>query len=254
MDYDNDFKEDELNPLEVNSQDIEDILDQLSFNTVRANIEDQISGELEPNRNFLGILTSKVNTIMASLSDTEMRRQITDEYATFCTDLSRLIIEKYNLACSLLTDIDMADDLLENIYGFFVQNQYLYAKQFFCNYIKQNKDAIISALGLSMDTGDITTLANRKKESNDAIVLLVSNIDQVIDYVMYSAQITPTELLDTIDDGDIYISALIEYYDTYQITGNFVTQFLEEVADDSCSDRSLEIRNDIRVNLYLYAD
>lgn len=249
MDYDE--REDEWNPLETNTSTIEDILDHLSFHTVKSNIEDQIAGELESNRDFLGILMSKVETIMKSISDTEMRRQITDEYATFCIDLSRSIIGKYNLGCSLLGDDMLADDVLECLYDFFIQNHYLYAKNFFCNYIKENKDAIVSALGLSLDTGDITTMANRKKISDDATILLISNMDSVVEYVMYSASVSATEFLDTIDDGDVIIDDMKEYYESYEITGNFVSQYLEEIASDSCSDRALEIRNDIRVSLYM---
>lgn len=249
MDYDE--REDEWNPLETNQSTIEDILDHLSFHTVKSNIEDQIEGELESTRDFLGILMSKVNTIMESLSDSQMRRQISDEYATFCTDLSAMIIYKYGLGCSLLSDYDTSDDVLECLYRFFIQNHYLYAKNFFCNYIREHKDAIVDALGLTVEAGDITTMANRKKISDDAIIMIISNMDSVVDFIMYSASVTAEEFIDTIDDGDVITNDLREFYETYQVTGNFVSQYLEEVASDSCSDRALEIRNDIRVTLYM---
>ena len=72
MDYDE--REDEWNPLETNQSTIEDILDHLSFHTVKSNIEDQIEGELESTRDFLGILMSKVNTIIPA-AETDCSRQ-----------------------------------------------------------------------------------------------------------------------------------------------------------------------------------
>lgn len=245
-------REDDINPKDYENEDIEDILDQLSFETVKLNIENQIRGDLESNRDFLSMVISKMETIISSLSSEEVKRQIIDEFTSFCNDLSRMIVNKFDLACSLVTDDDyVSSDILQVLYGFFVQNQYLYAKQFFCNYIRENAEALITSLGLSLDSGDITTAANRKKIEDNETATIISNIDSVIEYVMYSASVTPMEFLDTIDDGDVCIAAMIEYFKAYEICGNFVTQYLEEVVGDSCSDRALEIRNDIRIALYM---
>lgn len=249
--YDNEDREDELNPLETDTQTAEDILEQLSFETVKANIESQIDGSLESERDFLGMLVSKVNTILSSLSDEDMRRQIIDDYSSFCTDLSREIVECYNLGCSLIYDDEENDELLINLYGFFVQNHVTYARTFLCNYIKENQDDIIATLGLSRDSTDVTTSANRKKSSNDSTAIILSNIDSVIDYVMTSAPIEPLDFLNTIDDGDVSVSAIIDYYENNQLTGNFVSQYLNEICDDNCSDEALRVRNDIRVSLYM---
>lgn len=254
MFYEDDDREDDINPVDYESQDIEDILDQLSFETVRLNIEDQIRGNLESNRDFLGMVISKLKTIIASLTDTEVKRQVIDEFTTFCQDLSRMIVNKYDLACSLITDDEISSQLLQELYGFFVQNHYLYTKQFFCNYIRENKNGIVDSLGLSLESGDITTAANRKKMGGDIDVVIISNIDRVIEYVMYSASVDPLEFLYAIDDGDVCIAALIDYFESDQIIGNFVTQYLEEIVDENCSDRALEIRNDIRVALHMGND
>lgn len=251
MFYEDDDREDDINPVDYESQDIEDILDQLSFETVRLNIEDQIRGNLESNRDFLGMVMSKMGTIIASLTDTEVKRQVIDEFTTFCQDLSKMIINKYDLACSLITDDEIPSLLLQELYGFFVQNHYLYAKQFFCSYIQEHKEAIVDSLGLSLESGDITTAANKKKMGGDINVVIISNIDRVIEYVMYSASVDSLEFLYTIDDGDICIGALLDYFESDQLMGNFVTQYLEEVVDENCSDRALEIRNDIRVTIHM---
>ena len=248
--YDDDEKEDELNPNETEIQDIEDILEQLNFETVKVNILDQINGNLDTGRDFLGVLLSKINTIMDSLSDASLKRQITDEVCSFCDDISREIISKYNLSCSLLNDIDIGQDVLETLYGFFIQYHDLYVKTFLIEYIRLNKNDIVHLLGLDINSGDITTAANKKKLGSGVNVAIISNIDAVFDYIKYSAPINPIEFVTTIDDGDVVISSMLDYLETYQITGNFITQYLEESLDEDSSEQALNIKNDVQVALY----
>lgn len=247
------YREDELNPLDPEMQDIDYLLDQLSFNTVQTNIEHQISGELESGRDFLEVLMSKVETILSSLTDRELVQQIRDEYATFCEELSRMIIEKYDLACSVISEEEICDDLLETLYGFFIKNHYDYTNRFLCAYIFENKDYIYEQLDLK-DKSDIVTIANKKKGIDEVTVAIISNIGKVIDFVVNQLQITPQDFLNTINDGELYIENLIEFYDNCQIDGNFVSQYLEEITSDPCSDDALKLRNDVRVELYMEMD
>ena len=59
------------------------------------------------------------------------------------------------------------------------------------------------------------------------------------------------EFLETIDDGEIYVSNIINYFNSAVISGNFVNILFNDILNDDYDSNELsKIRNDLRISFY----
>jgi len=244
-------EENELNPLDLEERTIEDLLESLSLDTVRDSIVGQIRGTIAPNRDFLGIVISKVHTILDTIVDTGMIREIENDVTDFCQSIMIEFPAVFHI-CLHPAEEDSLNHLtmLDAMYNFFIIRRESYVRDFLLDYITQNKTIIIDQLGLGLKKTDVSTLAGKKRDMERDDIAIISSINEVMDYIREDSGVTPDTFFNTIDDGEYYIRTMMDYYANCEITGNFVPTYLDMVLDECCSEAALRVRNDIRIKLY----
>lgn len=244
------YIDDDLNPIDVVDESVESLLDSLSLDTVRTNIEQQIDGSVSPNRNFLGVVLSKFQMIKENKVDPDDIKELNNEMIEFCAGLVGRICSQFSLGIDPSTDDSMEYlDILQNLYTFFVTNREYYVKEFVLQYILQNKKYIVDSLDIGGKGTDVTSIAYRKRNLGKYDVAILANINAVMDYVKDSIDIGPEEFLTTIDDGDYTVNEVLGYFQSGILAGNFVRMYVDSVVDERSSDSALQIRNDIRMEL-----
>lgn len=246
------YEENELIPEELVDQTSEELLESLSLDMIKANMISQIRGEVAPTRDFLGIVISKIHTILNSVTDPVILKDIRLDTMEFSRELLIAISHQFHFTIVPATD-DSDEEymtMLDVLYNFFIIQREEYVRVFLLNYINIHKDAIVEQLGIGGKKNDVTTLAYKKREMDRDDVAIIANITEVVDYVQ-KAPIGPVEFLEVADDGGYQIDKITEYYQSSILVGNFVPTFLDSVLDETCSESALRVRNDIRYNLYM---
>jgi hypothetical protein len=139
-------------------------------------------------------------------------------------------------------------DILESLYHFFVIEKHDNTIEFFKKYIDINKKEIAESLGLNSRNGDITTIANRKKNISKDNIPILSNLDEVIEFVINSG-VSSEEFLNTIDDGNYYTANVINYYNEGMLCGDFFSTYIEGEVGTYGDNITMELRSAIRTYL-----
>lgn len=244
------YYDDELNPVDIEDISMESLLEYLALDNVRLNIEQQLTGRLSANKNFVEATLDKFEMIRKNKSDPEEVNQIVNELVEFCGDLISRICNRYHLGVNPNTDDSLEYiEILKTVYTFFVTGRDEYVKDFFVQYILQNKTEIVRMMGISASGTDITTRAYKSKDVDADGIAILSKINDVINYVRNSLDISVEEFLTVIDDGDYYVNMMRDYFGMQILVGDFVAQYINDVLDEYSSESALKIRNDIRIAL-----
>lgn len=243
-------EDDELNPLDIADQSVESLLESLSLDVIRGSMEQQISGEINSVRNFLDVVIAKFEVIKNNKVDPEEISTLNNEMIEFAQGLVGKICDKYDLCVDPATDDSMEYlDMLSDLYIFFVINKEDYVTSFVVNYIIQNKKRLVNTMDIGGRGIDITTQAFRKRDLDKYSVSILAKVNDVIDYVKDSVDLSTEEFLQTIDDGDYYVRQLLDYFGSGILCGNFTHAYIKEVIDERSSESALKIRNNIRLAL-----
>ncbi len=227
----------------------DDLLESLSLPTMESSIRDQIDTDFNTSRDFLETVLSKFRAINERADD-DSARGIKSEMVDWANSLIRTIIHHYNLGYNNINEESLDSlEILESLYHFFVLDKRTNTTEFFINYIDQHKKEIADQMGLNAKSGDITTLANKKKDIPKLNVPILSNLDEVIRYISGEAGITSEEFLNTIDNGDYYIANVISYFDQQMIFGEFFHEYIRTEVGTYTDDISMALRSEIRTHL-----
>lgn len=241
----------EFAPEEVSEMSVETLLDSLSLGVMRDNIIHQIHGSIDSQQNFLSIVIEKFNDIIQNVDDSEIARELNQEIALFCQKLINEIVQEYGLMFDNYYDGSMeCVEMLSVLYNFFVLKRKECVTNFLITYIQENRqylmDSIESISDEKSNTMDITTISNKKKNIQKDNVWVLSNISSIINFIN-AVNVDFSELLSLINDGDYYISKLVDYVDEGRIGGDITAKYVGELTSDYSSSDSTEIRNSVRL-------
>lgn len=240
---------DDLDVENVPKTSTESLLESLSLEIMEMSIKDQICGERSSDRDFLGTVIDKFNAIVDN-GDPDTIRSISSEIIEWTNRLILTIVHEYNLGYNNPGEDSLENlDILESLYHFFVLDRKRHIKDFFIQYIEIHKRQIIDAMGIGGRGTDITTIANRKKNINKLNVPILSNLTEVIYYIINNAGISSETFLDMIDDGELYVSNIKYYFDSDIILGDFFIKYVEEEVGNYTGEVSGELRTEIRMML-----
>lgn len=245
---------DEREDLRLDLNDRRSLIESLSLDLITDSVNKQIEYTLGSTTDFLTTAFDKFRMILDMEDiDEEDRQDLKYQMIDFCEDLIRSIGNKFDLFVDHTSmDYESIMQLLYSMYNFFVLNRANNVEKFLINYIHQNKLAIIDSLGLSYDAiKDITGYSNKKKNINKDDIVVLSSLTSIIDFVTKNNIIDPMEFLETIDDGEIYVSNIINYFNSAVISGNFVNILFNDILNDDYDSNELsKIRNDLRISFY----
>ena len=240
---------DDLCVADIATQSVDSLLESLSLEIMETSITDQITSGNNSNRDFLSTIINKFNAIIENAT-TEQSRGIKDEMIEWSNRLILTIVNEYNLAYNSPAEETLESiDILESLYNFFVIDRRHHTKEFFIKYIDINKKQIIEAMDIGGRGTDITTIANKKKNISKYNVPILSNLTEVIQYIMNSCDIDTEEFFNIIDNGDLYTSNVRYYFESDMLMGDFFYKYVEEEVSGYADDISTELRTAIRINL-----
>lgn len=240
----------EFAPEDVSEMTVESLLDSLSLGVMRDNIIHQIKGSIDSQQNFLSIVIEKFENIIQNVDDDSVARELKVEISDFCKNLITEISNQYNLIFDDYYETSMEYvEMLSVLYNFFILRKKEYVTNFLIEYIRNNKQHLMDSFGSDEEDkplADITTVSNKKKNIQKDNVWILSNVNAIINFIT-TVDIEFTEFLNTINDGDFYISKLIDYVDDCKIGGDIVSQYIGNMTNDYSSPHSTEIRNSVRL-------
>lgn len=234
---------------DISTQSTDSLLESLSLEIMETSIKDQINGERSSDRDFLSTVIDKFEAITNN-ADTDSIRGISNEIIDWSNRLIIAIVSEYNLGYNNPGEDSLENlDILESLYNFFVLDRKRYTKEFFIKYIDINKKQIIDSMGIGGRGTDITTIANRRKNINKLNVPILSNLTEVISYIINNTDVDSDEFLNIVDEGELYTSNVKYYFDTGMLVGNFFLKYVEEEVGSYTDEVSGELRTAIRTNL-----
>ena len=240
---------DDLNIEDIATQTTDSLLESLSLEIMESSIMDQITNGRNSSRDFLETIIEKFNAIVEN-ADTDSVRGIKDEMVEWCNRLIRAIVREYNLGYNNPGEETLdCIDILESLYHFFILDKKENTKTFFINYININKKQIIDTLGIGGRGSDVTSLAYRKKNIQKNNVPILSNLSEVIQFIMDSSSVTTEEFFMLIDDGDYYTSNVRYYFESGMLVGDFFDDYVRNEVGGFTDDISIELRAAIRTEL-----
>ena len=234
---------------EIPFQTADDLLDSLSLPIMKRSIMDQITSEFNTSRDFLSVVLDKFMVINENGED-DATRGIRDEMVDWANDLILAIVRRYNLAYNNINEESLQSlEILEALYNFFILDKKKNVTKFFIQYIDINKKEITERMGLNTRGGDITTLANKRKNISKNNIPILSNLYEVIKYVANDAGITSYDMMKILNDGDYYIEKVLSYFEDDMLIGDFYTDYISNEVGSYMEDISMDLRSAIRAHL-----
>lgn len=239
----------DMNVEEIGLRTADDLLDELSLPVMRTSILSQIQSTFQTNRDFLDTVLNKFRAINENADD-DSARGIRSEMVDWANELILAIVHHYDLGYNNPDEDSLESlDILEALYNFFVLNKHENTENFFIQYIDIHKKEIVEQMGLNARSGDITTMANKKKNIPKHNVPILSNLNEVITFISNSAGVTSDEFLDIVDNGDYYNALVAGYFRDGMLVGDFFNQYIASEVGSYTDDISMELRSAIRTHL-----
>lgn len=240
---------DELNVDDIPTQSTDSLLESLSLEIMESSINDQITYGSNTSRDFLETVINKFNAIIENSND-ETSRGIKHEMLEWTNRLILSIVNEYNLGYNNPGEDSLENlDILESLYHFFVIDRERYTKDFFIKYIDIHKRDIINSMGIGGRGTDITTIANKKKNISKYNIPILSNLTEVISFIMNSNDIDSETFLSLVDEGEVYTSNISYYFETQMLVGDFFNKYVESEVGGFNDEISNDLRIAIRMNL-----
>ena len=234
----------------INVFDIERVLGDLPIDIIKENIKTQIDDPLT----FMSDQCEQVYETLQEAMDEfghidEYRyelMEIKDDFSTF------LIIElnnRFNLGIDL-ENLDGSEihNLAQCCYEFFVLNLKENLSNFFINYINMNQSTIADIFIDEYKRKDVTTTNMKKFTKNRNLVLILSNIISVLNYIL-DIYHDPEDFMElAIEPGEYTGEYVKEAVYSFKITNNFVSNLLNEIKY-SHNDIIDELASEIIINI-----
>ena len=233
---------------------LDDLLDCLGLSLTTDNMEKQIHHETSSTVNFLEEVKDKFeNLLIDETIDSEDKTEIKSLMIDFCEDLIQQIADEYNLFINLVSDdYNSILTILDTLYNFFILNHYQNVEDFIINYIEKNKQFLIDSVVDPKDKAkDVTTMSNTAKKFHPQDIIVLSHISEIINFINMNNVIDSLEFINTINDGELYVSKMSDLFTDGTLYGNFVPKLFQSVLGDGYdSDESTRIRNSVRTSFY----
>lgn len=239
---------DDLDVESIATQSTDSLLEQLSLPIMETSIRNQISSTSNTSRDFLDTVLRKFHAIDEN-ADADSTRGIRSEMVDWAESLVLAIVHQYDLGYDNPGEDSLESlDILEALYHFFVLEKRENTISFFKQYIDIHKKEIADQMNLNTRSGDITTMANKKKNIPKYNIPILSNLDEVISFIS-NAGISPDEFLELVDDGSYYTALVHQYFNDGMLIGDFFSQYISNEIGTYGDDISMELRSAIRTHL-----
>lgn len=230
-----------------NSEEIENLLTELPFDLILANIKEQIEDPMSSNVNYIDTILEKVEICKSIIDDEDSRRSMTHSLNEFMSTIITEITKRFDLGLDI-ESIVMYDDVVEIgtvLYEYFILRYKKNISKYITNYIKQHKDELVDYYA-DKSKKDVTSLAHKKhvKDPNDLII--IANLPSIINFIV-GLDISPYDFISLTARKSNYNASIIKNLITSdKMVGNFVHDYIR-VGLDEHEYLFDEIQTDIKV-------
>nr|DAS58587.1 MAG TPA: hypothetical protein [Caudoviricetes sp.] len=232
-----------------NDIDTEMMLTEIPIDVLEENIRKQFSDPL--NNHKMDYLTNFITKYKYSKEVVEMNEdedekmnieQFRSEFITFMTEIFR---ENLDIEFPIIDEMleEDQDEVLHFTYRFFIINIKHNFVNMILNYIDKFKSDICETLPRKKD---ISTLTFKCDIEDPEDVLILSNLNLVIDYIL-SRKIDVSEFLEMTDRDEPTLERFLleSFYDDTKVVGNFMDKYIQMINRNFKIEIESNVRNQI---------
>lgn len=231
----------EFEPSEIEG---EKLLADAPLSLIMQGIETQFDDPLEyRKKDYIQTFITKYDYCREN-QDEETKDEIDEYLANFLSFIAELMDNELGIGFPNLNDMkdSKALELVHLTYRFFISNIKRNFINLVTNYLDLHKEELVSDLE---ERRDITTLNFKDQIDDHDDILLLSNLDKVVREIL-STDFDVDGFLELVQDPDnMELEFVSEQYEQFEITGNFVPNYIEMVDDDFRHTLETKLRNQI---------
>lgn len=235
---------------EINDFDVQRIMGDLPIEVIKENILTQINDPLLYTSDYADDVYETLENAKQELDHIDVYREdIYEEYDKFNLFLLSNVSNRFNLGIDVeLLDSCQLNNMAYNCYLFFIVNLKENLENFLYNYISNNRDELSKMFDSEFKRKDVTTINMKKTCSRKEDILVLSNLVDVINYVL-NIDFDASEFIDLcIEPGEELGEIIKQQVDTFEIPGNFVPIIIDELRINH-NDLIDEFASYIRLNI-----
>lgn len=218
--------DDNYEPASMN--EASDLLADLPFDLIMANISEQIDDPMINHVNYVDTIIDKCELCKESLShDPESISKIDSELTKFFIEIMNKLNAKFNL-CIDVNELATYNDIAKVgrvLYEYFIIRYTKNISKYVINYIKHHKSEFIDYYGDKVQK-DVTTLAHKKNVDNPDDLIIISNLASIVNYIL-TLDIEPYEFVDLSGGKNNFNCATIkELINNNLLIGDFVEPYI----------------------------
>lgn len=234
----------------VNNIDLDIILSDLPIELIKESIKYQIYHPLYVDTDYCTIVFDKCAQVLQLYKGNEdIEKEIEELLDKFCLYVLDVLDNKYNfdIVYDNLNTYDISKITLV-LYKFFILRYRKNIGEFVYNFILKNKKMLSEQFINDDKKKDVTTIVLKKKTKNKDDVRIISNLPQIIKFIL-DLEHDPVEFIDLSSPDDLYyadeIKSLLE---DFTLSGNFTRPYLCTVVNQY-NEVIDEILMEIRIKL-----
>lgn len=219
--------DDEYEP--ASSYEATDLLADIPFDLIMANIMEQIDDPLANKINYVDIIVDKCEICKEVLShDEDAIRQINEELRDFFTKIIQAMDDKFNLVIDL-EGLATYNDIIEIgkvLYEYFIIRYTKNISKYIVNYINEHKKEFVDYYS-GRGQKDVTSIAHKKSVDNPDDLIILSNLASIVNYIV-GLDVTPYEFVSLTGGKNNFNCATIKsLIINNQLVGDFVSQYID---------------------------
>ena len=227
-----------------------DFLSEVPVSLIESSLEEQFIEPFEYRKKdyieeyFTKYEDNKNNSILE-----DEYKQADEEHDEFISFINSLFEKFLDISFVDIGDrpIEEQHELIHNTYKYFIKNIKRNFVSIVNNELKENLNDYLSSIDSTKR--DVTYLTFKQEIDNEDDALLLSNLSTVIKDIIYNvvSEYTVDKFFEMADYGEAdYIRQyVIDAYEAFDLTGNFVKPYTEMIGLDNLSEIESKIRNSI---------
>lgn len=230
--------------------ELDSLLSDLPIEVIKESIKEQISDPLSTNIDYVNTIVEKCSVLRKEFAENEdALAQINDLLDNFFRFLITEIDNKFDLT------IDVSDESVDSLiligeilYNFLILRYKKNISRFIYKFIIKNKKSLVEQFEKQSKKKDVTSISLKKQIKNKDDILLISNLPNVIKYIM-NLYIEPLDFLKYACDDEYYEGTILrQMILTSKVVGNFVTEYLNLIVYNN-DDILDEVQTDVKLKL-----
>lgn len=230
--------------------ELDSLLSDLPIEVIKESIKEQVADPLSTNINYVNTIVEKCGVLRREFEENEdALKQINDLLEDFFRFLITEIDTKFDLTLDVSDDaVDTLVSIGEILYSFLILRYKKNISKFIYKFIIKNKKFLVEQFEKQSKKKDVTSISLKKQIKNKDDILLISNLPNVIKYIM-NLYIEPLDFLKYACDDEYYEGSILKQMIlSGKLVGNFVTEYLNLIVYDN-DDILDEVQTDVKLKL-----